>query len=110
MNAVATPNDPRSSKDTLTIVAISTNAKDQYDGAPSPYHKLGNYFMTRTAERHATHLLPHIKPHQRILDVGCGPGSITLDLAQLVTEGEVVGLDLSEGVLPQRSNRSHVTF
>ena len=54
-------------------------------------------FNRRTAEACATHLLPYIKPHFRILDVGCGPGSIALDLARLVPEGHVVGVDISEG-------------
>ena len=29
-----------------------------------------------------------------ILDIGCGPGSITLDLAALVPEGKVIGIDV----------------
>ncbi|KAI8623812.1 ubiE/COQ5 methyltransferase [Xylariaceae sp. FL1651] len=55
----------------------------------------------RTAQNSAAFLLPHIKPHHRILDVGCGPGSITIDLAQLVPQGSVVGIDAVEDVLSQ---------
>ncbi|KAI0401287.1 ubiE/COQ5 methyltransferase [Xylaria palmicola] len=55
----------------------------------------------RTAQNSATFLLPHIEPHHRILDVGCGPGSITIDLAQLVPQGSVIGVDAVEGVLAQ---------
>ena len=43
----------------------------------------------RTAENSAGYLLPHLAPGQRLLDVGCGPGTITLDLAPLVAPGEV---------------------
>jgi SAM-dependent methyltransferase len=32
----------------------------------------------------------------RLLDAGCGPGSITLGLAETVAPGEVVGIDISE--------------
>lgn len=53
----------------------------------------------RTAQNSAAFLLPHIKPDFRILDVGCGPGSITLDLAQLVPQGSVVAIDAVEGIL-----------
>ncbi|GIH05487.1 hypothetical protein Rhe02_35540 [Rhizocola hellebori] len=51
----------------------------------------------RTAENSAGHLLPHLKPHQSLLDVGCGPGTITADLANLV--GHVTALETSEEVL-----------
>ncbi|SEL82435.1 class I SAM-dependent methyltransferase [Nonomuraea pusilla] len=35
----------------------------------------------RTAENSAAYLLPHLKPHMTVLDVGSGPGTITADLA-----------------------------
>lgn len=47
----------------------------------------------RTAENSAAYLLPHLRPGMRILDVGCGPGTITLDLARLVAPGAVVGIE-----------------
>ncbi len=53
----------------------------------------------RTAENSAAHLLPHLRPGLRLLDVGCGPGTITTDLAALVAPGEVIGVDTSEAVL-----------
>ena len=47
----------------------------------------------RTAENSAAYLLPRLKPQDVVLDVGSGPGSITLDLASRVPSGRVVGLD-----------------
>ncbi len=47
----------------------------------------------RTAVNSAAYLLPHLLPGMRVLDVGCGPGTITLDLAELVAPGTVVGVD-----------------
>lgn len=55
----------------------------------------------RTAANSAAYLLGVLKPHMRILDVGCGPGTITADLAGLVPEGEVIGLDTGPEILEQ---------
>ena len=56
---------------------------------------------TRTAQNSAAYLLPHLAPGQRLLDVGCGPGSITVDLAAHVAPGEVVALDREPAVLAE---------
>ncbi|WP_238343004.1 class I SAM-dependent methyltransferase [Nocardioides cynanchi] len=47
----------------------------------------------RTAANSAAYLLPHLRPTDRLLDVGSGPGTITADLARLV--GEVVALEIN---------------
>jgi ubiquinone/menaquinone biosynthesis C-methylase UbiE len=53
----------------------------------------------RTAGEAAAFLLPHLRPDMRLLDVGCGPGSITRGLAEHLSAGKVVGLDLSRDTL-----------
>src|SRR5207237_6414427 len=55
----------------------------------------------RTAEEAAAFLLPELRPGMRLLDVGCGPGSITRGLAERVAPGEVIGLDLSRETLEE---------
>jgi SAM-dependent methyltransferase len=59
----------------------------------------------RTAEEAARFLLPHLKPGMRIVDVGCGPGSITTGLARYVAPGVVLGVDNAAHVL--EAARSH---
>ncbi|KAJ4070916.1 hypothetical protein NW761_015069 [Fusarium oxysporum] len=47
----------------------------------------------RTVANSANYLIPHLRPDMKILDVGCGPGSITIDLARLVPQGHVAGIE-----------------
>ena len=49
-------------------------------------------FSRRTAASHAAFLLPHLQPGMRILDLGCGPGSISVGLGD-----DVIGVDLEPG-------------
>ena len=60
----------------------------------------------RTAENSSAYLLPHLRAGQSLLDVGCGPGTITADLALLVAPGEVVGFDAAPEVVAQAAARA----
>jgi ubiquinone/menaquinone biosynthesis C-methylase UbiE len=57
-------------------------------------------FARRTGEA-ARFLLPHLRPGMRLIDCGCGPGSITVDLAQAVESGETIGIDVREEAVVQ---------
>jgi SAM-dependent methyltransferase len=48
---------------------------------------------SRTAENSAAYLLPHLRPGLSLLDVGCGPGTITADLAERVAPGPVTAIE-----------------
>jgi ubiquinone/menaquinone biosynthesis C-methylase UbiE len=55
-----------------------------------------DYFKARTLENSCPILKEVIQPDMRVLDVGCGPGTITLDVARLIPTGSVVGIDTNE--------------
>ncbi|WP_049574254.1 class I SAM-dependent methyltransferase [Streptomyces sp. SBT349] len=55
----------------------------------------------RTAENSAAHLLPRLRPGLSLLDVGCGPGTLTADLAERVAPGAVTALDHAPGILQE---------
>lgn len=60
----------------------------------------------RTAENSARYLLPLLRANLDLLDVGCGPGTLTVDLARRVKGGHVVGVDRSAEVLEQSARHA----
>jgi ubiquinone/menaquinone biosynthesis C-methylase UbiE len=67
----------------------------------------------RTAENSAGYLLEAVTPGMRLLDVGCGPGTITMDLAAMVgPRGRVTALERTDAALDlarQEGRRRGVT-
>ena len=59
----------------------------------------------RRASETAAFVLPELKSPMRLLDFGCGPGTITIDLAEhLLPNGSVLGIDNSKKVITQARN------
>ena len=50
----------------------------------------------------AAFFIPHTSPGMDVLDCGCGPGSITVGLAEVVSPGKVTGIDI-EAVQVERA-------
>jgi SAM-dependent methyltransferase len=75
---------------------------DPAPGTERPYRVDAEWsravFAQRTGEV-AAFLAPYLRAGMRLLDCGCGPGSITVDLARTVAPGEVIGIDLREDAL-----------
>jgi SAM-dependent methyltransferase len=59
----------------------------------------------RTAETEGAFVLPLLTPTSKILDVGCGPGTISMGFAKYVPEGSVTAIDITEEVLSQARER-----
>ena len=70
----------------------------------------------RTVENSAGYLLRQLRPGMRILDIGCGPGSISMGFAQRVQPGKVIGIDNAGAALTaaragaDQQNISNVSF
>jgi ubiquinone/menaquinone biosynthesis C-methylase UbiE len=73
-------------------------------------------FNQRTVNQDAALIVPHLRPGMRLVDFGCGAGSLTCGFANLVEPGEVVGFDVSEPAisrartLAEQSGLSNVQF
>lgn len=61
-------------------------------------HTLATH-LRRRANDDAGFLVPYIKPTDYVLDVGCGPGTITTGFLEYASDGAVVGVDISADVL-----------
>jgi ubiquinone/menaquinone biosynthesis C-methylase UbiE len=57
----------------------------------------------RTVENSAAYVAARFVPGVHVLDVGCGPGTITVDIAQRVAPGRVIGIDASTDVIAAAS-------
>lgn len=77
------------------------------DGEPADTYSHGHHesvlrsHQWRTAENSAGYLLGRLEPGMDLLDVGCGPGTITIDLAARVAPGSVLGIDRADDVIAQ---------
>lgn len=60
----------------------------------------------RTAENSAPHLLGLLRAGTSLLDVGCGPGTITVDLARRVAPGPVLAVDSSAAAVAIAAERA----
>jgi 2-polyprenyl-3-methyl-5-hydroxy-6-metoxy-1,4-benzoquinol methylase len=78
---------------------MAAQQNNDSDESKYAYNKMWSVFDERTAEEFAAHLIPHLKPHHRLLDVGCGRGSMTMDLACLVPDGSVLGIDVNPNLI-----------
>lgn len=72
----------------------------------------------RTIANSAAYLSPHLEPGLGLLDIGCGPGTITVEFADRLAEGlaeggRVVGLDASAEIIAKASadfERDNLSF
>ena len=56
-------------------------------------------YLERTLDTEMPELRPYLWAGASVLDVGCGPGTITLDVAEAVQPGTVVGIDIDEPMI-----------
>jgi len=52
------------------------------------------WMQQRTAVRELAFAVPHLKLGMNVVDCGCGPGSITIGVADIVAPGQVTGVDI----------------
>ncbi|KAI4089262.1 MAG: hypothetical protein L6R37_008073 [Teloschistes peruensis] len=80
-------------------------ATNVMDSAPKSTYSQGHSkeviasHSARTVSNSAAFLLPHLRPHFSLLDIGCGPGTITSGFCDYLSQGHVTGVDPGESVV-----------
>jgi ubiquinone/menaquinone biosynthesis C-methylase UbiE len=104
----------------LLLVGIAWRLASRGRSLPCPvwlrwFVELDNPF---TQTNRAAVIIEHLDlgPTMAVLDVGCGPGRVAVPLAERVRNGEVVALDIQEGMLKrarekaQNANLTNIRF
>lgn len=70
-----------------------------------------NEFSKRTLAKELPEILKYLKPNMSVLDVGCGPGSLTREVADILVDGgEITGIDINDNQFPEIEDRKNITF
>lgn len=84
---------------TLTLMSMEQPSQQwngkEYDNNSEMQRKAAMEIVTRL----------QIAPTEHILDIGCGPGPITFELAKRVPQGSVHGIDASESQIEQAQQK-----
>ena len=82
---------------------------EEFDHMSEVYSEFVQPFSRPIFEEAMSVLTDYLPPDARVLDAGCGPGRELQRIARKVREGEVVGIDLSRGMVisAHRSARAH---
>jgi SAM-dependent methyltransferase len=81
-----------------------TSNKPEYDGRPVYGYDapvIHNYYSLHSSEGTTGYFLPHLKSGMTLLDCGCGPGTVTLGLAEAVAPAQATGIDIEPGMIEQ---------
>ncbi|PHM05587.1 hypothetical protein CK516_40165 [Nostoc sp. 'Peltigera malacea cyanobiont' DB3992] len=52
-----------------------------------------NFMAKRSLDTHGAFFKPYLRPGMKLLDCGCGPGTIALGLAKAIAPGTLTGID-----------------
>jgi SAM-dependent methyltransferase len=82
---------------------------EEFDRIPEIYETIVHPFSRPLFDEALGVMRNLLRPSSRVLDAGCGPGRELRQVASLVPDGEVVGIDLAAGMIEaaHASARSH---
>lgn len=92
----------------IHVHARNVDALGAWNGPEGDYWAAHDEIFDASVERYQRRFLDTaaLKPGDRVLDVGCGSGRTSRDVARLVPDGSVLGIDLSERMLDVARRRA----
>src|SRR3990167_8660014 len=90
----------------MNNLEFKKNVRKGFDYASLGYDNPAMRFFDNAA-LHLVETLP-LKGHEHILDVATGTGKVALTAAKRLNNGNVVGVDLSEGMLSCAKSKAHM--
>src|SRR5207248_4467114 len=80
------------SQQTASQAGDETQRRENYAHVALP--AFDKDLANRRATQRGSFFLQHLQSGMRLLDCGCGPGTVTLGLAEAVAPGETIGIDI----------------
>jgi SAM-dependent methyltransferase len=92
----------------ITVDPSNLDAFRAWDGSDGAFWAEHQLFFDQGLQHYEHHLLGamDVRPDDRVLDIGCGNGQTTLDVAARVPSGRVLGVDLSSRMLDRARRRA----
>ncbi|MDR0534409.1 MAG: class I SAM-dependent methyltransferase [Verrucomicrobiales bacterium] len=88
----------------MTTETLKETPPPQERYTPGDTQNASDFMAERSLGSHGAFVLPWLEPGTQVLDCGCGPGTITLGLAQCAFPGHVTGIDANSAQI-ERAQR-----
>jgi len=79
------------------IMEIYNKVAEEYDRLVTPCRIC--QFLTLIHEL-------HLRGNEKVLELGCGPGALSIEIGKILPKGEVVGIDISENMIKLASAKA----
>jgi ubiquinone/menaquinone biosynthesis C-methylase UbiE len=96
--------DSGNSPDAFTVGALE---RVRHGSAPRPHASVVDYDAELRLHNERLRRSHDLRPHDHVLDIGCGAGQTTRDAARLAVTGSVVGVDVSASMIEQARRLTH---
>lgn len=82
-------------KDLIQKQSDNSPSSEQQEHYSAGYGtELIKLFKSRTVDKDAAFFIPYLSSGMSLLDCGCGPGTLTIGLSEVIVPGQAIGIDI----------------